>query len=62
MIRSLGLMGIFGVLITIAGVAVVAYVDPVLAAGVIAVLVGIGLVVQSLVRRMLAGFGLAGAF
>lgn len=62
MLRSLGVSGVLGVLIAIAGIAVIAYVDPLLAAGMLGILVGVGLVVQSLVRSVLAGFGLSGAF
>ena len=60
--RAIGLVGILGVLLVLAGIVVIGYVDPVLAAGVTAMLIGIVLVVRDLVSNVLASFGFQGAF
>lgn len=57
MIRSLGILGIVGLLIVAAGIALIAYVEPLIAAGMAAILVGVGIVVMNLVRRMMSKFG-----
>ena len=58
MLRALGVVGIIGLLIAIAGIGVIAYVDPILAGGVILTLAGITLTVQALVKGVLSKFGL----
>ena len=60
MIRSLGLAGIVGVLLVLAGIGLIGYVDPLVAAGMLAILVGLGLVLKDLIGGMLAAFGLQG--
>lgn len=60
MLRSLGLLGVLGVVLAVVGVGVIAYVDPLLAAGMLGILVGAGLVVLSVVRGMMARLGLGG--
>lgn len=60
MIRYLGILGIVGLLLAIAGVGVIAYVDPLIAAGLVGVLVGMSVVVISIVRRAMASFGIGG--
>lgn len=62
MIRSLGALGILGLLVAIAGIGVIAYVNPIVAGGIVAILVGIGLVVVNLVRGMMAKLGFGGMF
>lgn len=57
MLRTLGLVGITGLLIALAGVGIIAYVNPVLAGGVVLTLVGIALAVQALVKGVLSKFG-----
>ena len=60
MIRSLGVVGLLGLLVTIGGIAMIAYVNPIVAGGIVAVLVGIGLVVINLVKGMMAKLGFGG--
>ncbi len=60
MIRSLGAVGIVGILLAIAGISIIAYVNPVLAGGVAAILVGISLVVANLVRQVMTKLGFGG--
>ncbi len=62
MLRYLGVLGVLGFLLVIAGLATIAYVAPMVAAGMAAILVGLGLVVGNVMRKMLAGFGLGGMF
>lgn len=57
----IGLPGAFGVLIVFAGIGIIAYVDPLIAAGLAAILIGLALLVRDLISRMLASFGLSGA-
>ncbi len=60
MLRKLGVVGIVGVLLVVAGLATIAYVEPIVAAGMAGILVGLGLVVGNVLRKMLASFGLGG--
>lgn len=62
MLRSLGPLGLFGLLLALAGIALIGYVDPFIAAGLLAILVGVALVVQNLLKGLLGGLGLGGAF
>lgn len=58
MLRSLGVPGIVGMLFVLAGVGLISYVDPLIGAGVTAILVGIGFVVATAVRKLMQSFGL----
>lgn len=58
MSRAIGLLGVVGILVALGGIGVVGYVDPLLAGGLLAVLVGIGLVVVDVLRRLLSKLGL----
>ena len=58
MIRSLGPVGILGILLALGGVAVIAYIEPIVAAGFVIAIVGIALAVQALVKGVLAQFGM----
>ena len=60
MLRSLGIPGLIGLLFVLAGVGLIAYVNPLIAAGVTAILVGIGFMVGNAVRKLMQSFGLAG--
>ena len=60
MLRSLGIPGIAGVVMILAGIGLIGYVDPLVAAGLLAILVGLLLVVKDLIGGMLAAFGLQG--
>lgn len=62
MLRKIGLSGGVGVVFVILGIAVIGYVDPLLAAGVLAILVGLVLVLRDLVTSVLMSFGLGGGF
>lgn len=62
MFRKIGIVGIFGVLLAILGLGVLAYVEPLIAVGVALILVGMGVVLGNLLRRMLATFGMGGMF
>lgn len=60
MLDKLGIVGVIGIVVTIGGLGVVGWRDPVLAAGLALVVVGAGLVVAGLVRNLLASFGMGG--
>lgn len=60
MLRYLGILGVVGLLLIVAGLGVIAYINPLIAAGVAAILVGLGLIVGNVFRRALAQFGLGG--
>ena len=61
MLQRIGLVGVFGLLVVAAGLGLVAWESPVVAAGIATMVLGLGIVVQSVVSRALAQFGLAGA-
>ena len=58
MIRNLGIKGLLGVVLLIAGVGLIAYESPIVAAGIAMVVAGLGLVAQGLVSSMLRSFGM----
>ena len=60
MLRTLGVPGIIGLLFVLVGVGVIAYVDPLIGAGVTAILVGIGFIIGSVVRKLMRTFGMSG--
>ncbi|GAA0459223.1 hypothetical protein MUK72_03285 [Halococcus dombrowskii] len=60
MLDKLGLAGIVGILCCLGGLAVIAYVAPVVAGGLALVLIGLVLVVRGLLSGMLSAFGMDG--
>lgn len=59
MLDKLGTLGLVGIVVTLAGLGLVAYQAPLVAAGLFLVLAGLGLVTQSLVKNVLSAFGFA---
>jgi hypothetical protein len=59
MLDKLGTLGIVGIVVALAGLGLVAYQAPLVAAGLLLVLGGVGLVTQSLVKNVMSAFGLA---
>ena len=57
MAPRIGVVGLIGALVLLGGVGMIAYSDPVVAAGVLAVVVGLALVVKDLISNLLANFG-----
>jgi len=55
---QLGLPGVFGILVMVAGIAVLSVHSVVAAAGVALVISGIGIVVYSMLRSMMQAFGM----
>lgn len=58
MLQNIGALGIVGLVILIAGIALIAYANLVIAVGMALVLAGLGLVVKSLISGMLQNFGM----
>ncbi|RQG92366.1 DUF7470 family protein [Natrarchaeobius chitinivorans] len=58
MLDTIGPLGIVGILVLLAGIAVVAYANWIIAAGIALILAGMGLVVKSLITSMLQSFGM----
>ncbi|MFA9427533.1 hypothetical protein [Natronorubrum sp. A-ect3] len=58
MLKNLGPQGIAGLLILLAGIALIAYQNLVIAAGIALVLAGLGIIVKALVSGMLQSFGM----
>ena len=58
MLDKLGIPGIVGALVMLAGVGVVTYVNPLLGAGLALVIAGLGLVVYGMVMNLLESFGM----
>ncbi|WP_435145599.1 DUF7470 family protein [Halobaculum sp. P14] len=59
MFQRLGVAGVVGALTLVAGLAVVAYSQPVVAVGLAMILVGTGLVVKGLATNLMRQFGFA---
>lgn len=62
MIRKIGLLGILGFLLALLGFGVLAYVNPLIAAGVALIVLGVAALIGNVVRRTLANLGLGGMF
>jgi len=60
MLDKLGVIGIFGVVLMLGGVAVVAVENLLIAAGIAFVVAGLGLVVFGLVKNLLSSLGMGG--
>jgi hypothetical protein len=60
MFDKLGVAGVAGFLVLLAGVGVIAWVDLRIAAGVAFVIAGLGLVVYGLVTNLLSALGMGG--
>ena len=58
MLRNLGPLGIVGIVMLLAGIGLIAYENPVIAAGLALAIAGLGLAVRSLVSGMLSQWGL----
>lgn len=59
MFDKLGLSGIFGLVLVVVGIAVVAWEAPIVAAGLTAVIVGLALVARGAVQSVMGMFGMA---
>lgn len=59
MLKRLGTFGLLGILLSLAGLGLVAYTAPLVAAGLALTLAGVGLVVKGLLDGLMAQFGLA---
>lgn len=62
MFRSLGLTGWGGIVGLFAGFAILTWINPIVALGVLLIVVGSGLVVHAAVRAIASRFGMADAF
>lgn len=60
MLDKLGVVGVAGIVVMAGGLGVLAYANPLVAAGVALVLIGIGLLVRGLVASLLQAFGMGG--
>jgi len=58
MLEKLGIVGVAGVLVTVGGLGVIAYESPVIAAGLLLVLLGLGLGVFAIVKNTLSSLGM----
>lgn len=62
MLDKLGAAGIIGILLVFGGIGLVAWQNPILAAGMAFVVAGLGLVVYGMVSNLLVSFGMGGMF
>lgn len=60
MFDKLGAAGLVGVLVALGGIGLLAWVNPLIAAGIGLVVAGLGLLVYGLVSNLLASFGMGG--
>lgn len=60
MLDKLGAAGIVGVLVILGGIGLLAWINPLIAAGIGLVVAGLGLLVYGLVSNLLASFGMGG--
>jgi hypothetical protein len=60
MLKRLGLPGVFGVLVMLAGIALIAWENLLIAGGLALTIAGLGLVVYGLVSGLLSAMGMGG--
>ncbi|MFB6138965.1 MAG: hypothetical protein ABEJ26_00860 [Halosimplex sp.] len=60
MLDKLGAAGIVGILVILGGIGLLAWVDPLIAAGIAFVVAGLGLVLYGLVTSVMSSFGMGG--
>jgi hypothetical protein len=60
MFDKLGIAGILGVLVMLGGIGLLAWQNPIVAAGVAFVVAGIGLVVYGMISNLLTSMGMGG--
>lgn len=60
MLDKLGAAGLVGVLVVFGGIGLLAWINPLIAAGMGLVVAGLGLLVYGLVSNLLASFGMGG--
>ena len=60
MLKRLGAVGIVGVLALLGGLALIAVIEPIIAAGIALMLLGTGLIVRSLVSSLMGAMGMGG--
>ena len=58
MLDKIGLSGVLGILLVVAGIAVVAWKAPVVAAGLTAVILGVALVARGAIQSVMGMFGM----
>jgi hypothetical protein len=61
MLDKLGAAGIVGLLLVLGGLGLVAYVEPIIAAGIALVLAGLGLTLKAIVSSFVSAMGMGGA-
>lgn len=62
MFDRFGISGIIGVLVILGGLALIAYANPIIAGGLILVLIGVGLVIRGLISSLMESMGMGGLF
>ena len=60
MFEKLGAIGVLGIVVILGGLGLIAWANPVVAAGMALVLFGFGLTVKALVSNLLSSFGMGG--
>ncbi|PSQ19289.1 hypothetical protein BRD00_02690 [Halobacteriales archaeon QS_8_69_26] len=58
MYRTLGPVGLLGVLVMVAGIGIISWRDPYIGGGLALVLAGIGIVVQRMITKVMGMFGM----
>lgn len=62
MLGRLGISGVVGVLVILGGLSLIAYANPIIAGGLVLVLVGIGLIIRGVVSSVMDAMGMGGMF
>jgi hypothetical protein len=62
MLDKFGIIGIVGVLVMLGGLSLIAFVNPLIAGGLVLVLVGVGLIVRGLISSVMSAMGMGGMF
>jgi hypothetical protein len=62
MFTKLGISGVIGVLVVLGGLALIAFANPIVAGGLVLVLIGVGLIIRGLISSVMNAMGMGGMF
>jgi hypothetical protein len=62
MFNKLGISGVIGVLVVLGGLSLIAFANPIIAGGLILVLIGVGLIIRGLISSVMNAMGMGRMF
>jgi hypothetical protein len=60
MFNKIGISGVIGVLVVLGGLSLIAFANPIIAGGLVLILIGLGLIVRGLISSVMNSMGMGG--